>query len=165
MARAPGDVTQLLAELQDGRPDAACQLIPVVYDELHRLARRQMRHERPDHTLQATALVHEAYLRLVNHRERTWQNRAHFIAVAAQAMRRILVDYARARGTAISPFDIAVIYTGLGDRDQAFGWLAKAYDNRPRAMLSLKVNPRLDPLRSDPRFATLMRRMRVFDAN
>ncbi|HKE95505.1 MAG TPA: sigma-70 family RNA polymerase sigma factor [Povalibacter sp.] len=99
MARAPGDVTQLLAELQDGRPDAASQLIPLVYDELHRLARRQMRRERPDHTLQATALVHEAYLRLVNQPQRTWQNRAHFIAVAAQVMRHILVDYARARRT------------------------------------------------------------------
>ncbi len=78
MASAPGDVTQLLADLQDGRPDAASQLIPLVYDELHR---------------------HEAYLRLVNHPQRTWQNRAHFIAVAAQVMRRILVDYARARRT------------------------------------------------------------------
>ena len=99
MARAPGDLTQLLADLRDGRPDAASRLIPLVYDELHRLARRQMRRERPDHTLQATALVHEAYLRLVNHPQRTWQNRAHFIAVAAQVMRRILVDYARARRT------------------------------------------------------------------
>ena len=99
MAPAAGDVTQLLAELQDGRPDAASQLIPLVYDELHRLARRQMRGERPDHTLQATALVHEAYLRLVNQPQRTWQNRAHFIALAAQIMRRILVDYARARLT------------------------------------------------------------------
>ena len=99
MASAPGDVTQLLADLQDGRPDAASQLIPLVYDELHRLARGQMRQERSDHTLQATALVHEAYLRLVNQPQRTWQNRAHFIAVAAQVMRRILVDYARARRT------------------------------------------------------------------
>src|SRR5262245_65998223 len=99
MTSAPGDATQLLAELQDGRPDAASQLIPLVYDELHRLARRQMRRERPDHTLQATALVHEAYLRLVNQPQRTWQNRAHFIAVAAQVLRHILVDYARARPT------------------------------------------------------------------
>ena len=99
MSRAPGDVTQLLADLQDGRPDSASQLIPLVYDELHRLAHRHMRQERPDHTLQATALVHEAYVRLVNQPQRTWQNRAHFIAVAAQVMRRILVDYARARRT------------------------------------------------------------------
>jgi RNA polymerase sigma factor (TIGR02999 family) len=99
MAPAAGDVTQLLAELQDGRSDAAPQLMPLVYDELHRLAGRQMRRERSDHTLQATALVHEAYLRLVNQPQRTWQNRAHFIAVAAQVMRRLLVDYARARRT------------------------------------------------------------------
>jgi RNA polymerase sigma factor (TIGR02999 family) len=100
MAPASGDVTRFLVDLQNGRPDAASQLIPLVYEELHRLARHQMRHERSDHTLQATALVHEAYLRLVNQPERTWQNRAHFIGVAAQVMRRILVDYARARRTA-----------------------------------------------------------------
>jgi RNA polymerase sigma-70 factor (ECF subfamily) len=100
MAPAAGDVTQLLADLQNGRPDAASQLTPLVYDELHRLARQQMRHERPDHTLQATALVHEAYLRLVNLPERTWRNRTHFIAIAAQVLRRILIDHARARRTA-----------------------------------------------------------------
>ena len=97
MARAAGDVTKFLVDLQNAAPDASSQLIPLVYDELHRLARHQMRNERSDHTLQATALVHETYLRLVNQRERTWQNRAHFIGVAAQVMRRILVDYARAR--------------------------------------------------------------------
>lgn len=100
MTRAAGDVTQVLAELQRGRPDAAAQLIPLVYDELHQLARHQMRHERPDHTLQATALVHEAYLRLVYQPDRTWQNRAHFIGVAARVMRRILIDHARARRAA-----------------------------------------------------------------
>jgi RNA polymerase sigma-70 factor, ECF subfamily len=100
MESAAGDVTRFLVDLQSGRPDASSQLIPLVYEELHRLARHQMRHERSDHTLQATALVHEAYLRLVNQSDRTWQNRAHFIGVAAQVMRRILVDYARARKTA-----------------------------------------------------------------
>jgi RNA polymerase sigma-70 factor, ECF subfamily len=100
MAPAAADVTRFLIDLQTGRPDASSQLIPLVYQELHRLARHQMRHERSDHTLQATALVHEAYLRLVNQPERTWQNRAHFIGVAAQVMRRILVDYARARRAA-----------------------------------------------------------------
>src|SRR5215831_13090282 len=100
MASAAGEVTRLLAELEDGRPDAASQLVSLIYGKLHQLARRLLRHERPDHTLQATALVHEAYLRLVNQPQRTWQNRAHFIAVAAQVMRHILVDYARARGTA-----------------------------------------------------------------
>ena len=97
MARSAGDVTLFLVALQDAAPNASAQLMPLVYEELHRLARHQMRHERSDHTLQATALVHEAYLRLVNESDRTWQNRAHFIGVAAQVMRRILVDYARAR--------------------------------------------------------------------
>jgi RNA polymerase sigma-70 factor, ECF subfamily len=100
MAPATGDVTQLLADVQSGRPDVASQLIPLVYEELRRLARGQMRRERSDHTLQATALVHEAYFRLVNQPERTWQNRTHFIRIAAQVMRRMLIDYARARRTA-----------------------------------------------------------------
>jgi RNA polymerase sigma-70 factor (ECF subfamily) len=100
MAPSAGDVTQLLAEVQNGRPDAAPQLIPLVYEELRRLARRQMRRERSDHTLQATALVHEAYFRLVKQPDRTWQNRTHFIRVAAQVMRRMLIDHARARRTA-----------------------------------------------------------------
>src|SRR5437773_8983109 len=100
MAPAAGDVTQLLADVQNGRRDAAPQLIPLVYEELRRLAHRQMRRERPDHTLQATALVHEAYFRLVNQSERTWQNRTHFIRIAAQVMRRMLIDHARARRTA-----------------------------------------------------------------
>jgi RNA polymerase sigma factor (TIGR02999 family) len=99
MTPAAGDVTRLLADLQNGRPDAASQLIPLVYDELHRLARQQMQRERPDHTLQATALLHEAYLRLVNQPDRTWQNRTHFVAIAAQVMRRVLIDHARARRT------------------------------------------------------------------
>jgi hypothetical protein len=65
----------------------------------------------------------------------------------------------------VSPFDIAVVYAGLGDREQAFAWLDRAYDERPRPMLGLKVNPRLDPLRSDPRFVALLRRMKVFDVS
>ena len=100
MAPAAGDVTQLLADVQHGRTDAASQLIPLVYEELRRLARRQMRSERSDHTLQATALVHEAYFRLVNQPGRTWQNRTHFVRIAAQVMRRMLIDHARARRTA-----------------------------------------------------------------
>ena len=96
MARSAGDVTSFLAALQNAAPFASARLMPLVYDELHRLARHQMRNERPDHTLQATALVHEAYLRLVSQSDRTWQNRAHFIGVAAQVMRRILIDHARA---------------------------------------------------------------------
>jgi RNA polymerase sigma-70 factor (ECF subfamily) len=89
------DVTQLLVELTNGNKEAGSKLIPLVYDELHRLARRQMRRERGDHTLQATALVNEAYLKLVEHRPLQWQNRAHFFAVASKIMRRILIDHAR----------------------------------------------------------------------
>ena len=89
------DVTTLLNRLAGGDPDAARQLIPLIYDELRRLAFRRLRHQRPGHTLQATALVHEAYLKLAGRPRAQWQNRAHFFAVASQAMRQILVDYAR----------------------------------------------------------------------
>jgi len=89
------DVTSLLKKLADGNQEAAGELIPVIYQELHRLAVGHLRHERPDHTLQPTALVHEAYIKLVAQRNADWQSRAHFFAVASQLMRRILVDYAR----------------------------------------------------------------------
>lgn len=89
------DVTLLLKRLSDGDQDALAQLVPLIYDELHRLAGFHVRRERLDHTLQTTALVHEAYLRLVDQKEVQWKNRGHFFAVAAQAMRRVLVDYAR----------------------------------------------------------------------
>jgi RNA polymerase sigma-70 factor, ECF subfamily len=90
-----GEITGLLAEMRGGNREAEARLIPLVYKELRRLADYYMRLERPDHTLQATALVHEAYIRLLETREVDWQNRAHFFAVAAQLMRRILVDHAR----------------------------------------------------------------------
>src|SRR5579863_9584476 len=89
------DVTILLAELTKGNKGAASKLIPMVYDELRRLADGYMRRERRDHTLQATALVHEAYLKLVEQRSVDWRSRAHFFGIAAQVMRRILVDHAR----------------------------------------------------------------------
>lgn len=89
------DVTRLLMELQSGRSEAAEALLRLVYTELHDLAAHYMRNERPDHTLQPTALVHEAYLRLVDQRHASWKNRSHFYGIAAQAMRRILVDHAR----------------------------------------------------------------------
>jgi RNA polymerase sigma factor (TIGR02999 family) len=89
------DVTMLLSRLTEGDKSVVSQLMPLVYDELRRLAASYMRQERPDHTLQPTALVHEAYLRLVKQRETSWKNRAHFFGVAAQLMRRILVDHAR----------------------------------------------------------------------
>src|SRR6201996_6429727 len=90
-----GQVTQLLKAMRGGDSKAAEDLLPLVYQELHRLARAYMRRERPDHTLQATALINEAYLRLAGE-EIDWQNRAHFIGLSAQVMRRVLVDYARA---------------------------------------------------------------------
>jgi len=97
MGISPGEVTNLLIELKNGNRDAESRLMPLVYGELRRLAGLYMRGERPGHTLQATALVHEAYLRLVGHEDVDWQNRAHFFGVAANLMRRILVDHARAK--------------------------------------------------------------------
>jgi RNA polymerase sigma-70 factor (ECF subfamily) len=93
----PAKITQLLIEWNNGRNGALQDLLPLVYGELRRLAAQRLRRERPDHTLQPTALVHEAYIRLVDQRRVRWQNRAHFYGVAAQVMRRILVDRARAR--------------------------------------------------------------------
>jgi RNA polymerase sigma factor (TIGR02999 family) len=90
-------ITRLLIEWNNGRNGALEDLLPLVYGELRRLAAQRLRRERPDHTLQPTALVHEAYLRLVDQRQVRWQNRAHFYGVAAHVMRRILVDRARAR--------------------------------------------------------------------
>ncbi len=87
--------TRLLIDWSNGNREAAAALMPLVYEELRRLARGYLQRERPDHTLQATGLVHEAYLRLVDQQTTTWRNRAHFFSVAAQLMRRILVDYAR----------------------------------------------------------------------
>ncbi len=91
------DITQLLHELSQGSPDALDRLMPIVYHELRRIAHGQLRRERPGHTLNTTALVHEAYLKLVNIRQVEWRDRAHFFAVAARVMRRVLIDYARAR--------------------------------------------------------------------
>lgn len=90
-----GDITRLLVELRQGSPDAADRLVPLVYKELRSLAAAYMRRERSDHTIQATALVHEAYMRLIQQHEKNWQNRAHFFGVAAHLMRNILVDHAR----------------------------------------------------------------------
>ena len=100
MEESPGDVTRLLHQLRRGNAQAADQLVPLIYDELRRLASACMRRERPGHTLQATALVHEAYLKLLGQREVEWHDRAHFFAVAATLMRRVLLDHARKRHTA-----------------------------------------------------------------
>ena len=93
----PQEVTRLLLAWNQGDESALEKLVPQVYQELHRLARRQMRREHPDHTLQTTALINEAYLRLVDLRNVQWQDRAHFFALCARLMRRILVDFARSR--------------------------------------------------------------------
>ena len=92
---AAGDISKLLRSWSDGDRSALERLTPIVYDELHRLARRYMKGERPGHSLQTTALVNEAYIRLVGYKRMQWQNRAHFFAVSAQLMRRILVEHAR----------------------------------------------------------------------
>jgi RNA polymerase sigma-70 factor (ECF subfamily) len=92
------NITGLLQDWRTGKPEAANRLMEVVYGELHQIAARQMRRERGEHTLQATALVHETYLRLVGSEPIDWQNRAHFFAVAAQQLRRVLVDHARRGG-------------------------------------------------------------------
>jgi RNA polymerase sigma factor (TIGR02999 family) len=97
LADAEGDVTRLLAASRGGRREAEAELAAVVYDELHAIARRLMVHERAQHTLQATALVHEAFMRLLGGAQQNWENRRHFFGVAAMAMRRVLVDHARAR--------------------------------------------------------------------
>jgi RNA polymerase sigma factor (TIGR02999 family) len=97
MNQPRSDVTTLLAAASGGSADALSALLPVVYDELKRLAAGQLRLERDDHTLGATALVHEAFLRLTGGTTPTWENRAHFFGIAAQAMRRILVEHARRR--------------------------------------------------------------------
>jgi RNA polymerase sigma factor (TIGR02999 family) len=96
--RSRHEITRLLLDWGGGDQAALEQLLPIVYQELRRLARHYMRGEREGHTLQTTALINEAYVRLVDHKNVRWQNRAHFFGVAAQAMRRVLVDHARARG-------------------------------------------------------------------
>ena len=96
----PHQITELLAEWRDGNQSALDELYPLVYDELHRLARRYMSRERKGHTLQTTALINEAYVRLVDQKNVQWANRSHFFAISAQIMRRILIDHARRYGYA-----------------------------------------------------------------
>lgn len=96
----PGEITRLLAAWRGGDAAAPEELVPLVYAELRRMAQARLRHERPDHTLQATELVHEAFLRLLGSATPHWQDRNHFFAVASQAMRRLLVDHARSKAYA-----------------------------------------------------------------
>jgi RNA polymerase sigma-70 factor (ECF subfamily) len=115
---ADGDVSALLRAWSDGDERAILALTPIVYDELHRLAQHYMRGERPGHSLQATALVNEAYMRLADYTRMQWQDRAHFFAVSAQVMRRILVEHARrhnvkrGRGVQHVSIDDAVVVGG-----------------------------------------------------
>jgi RNA polymerase sigma factor (TIGR02999 family) len=97
---APGAVTRLLEQARGGSAPAVEQLVPLVYGELRQIAERHIRRERPGQSLQATALVHEVYLRLLKDEDLSFQNRAHFLAIAARSMRQILVEHARARGAA-----------------------------------------------------------------
>src|ERR1700681_613823 len=98
MGRSSGEITRLLGRLREGDKEAESRLAPLIYARLHNMADRYMRCERPDHTLQATALLNEAYVELVG-QEKDWHNRTHFFAVASQLMRRILIDHARSRRT------------------------------------------------------------------
>jgi RNA polymerase sigma factor (TIGR02999 family) len=100
MSSSSGTISRLLVEWRDGDQTALDRLVPLVYRELRRLAGYYMRRQRDDHTLQTSALINEAYLRLTEHKNMRWESRGHFYAVAAQAMRRILVDHARSRGYA-----------------------------------------------------------------
>ena len=148
MAAVPQDITELLLEWSGGNPDALQRLTPLVYGELHRLAHHYMAGERDGHTLQSTALVNEAYLRLVQTNRVQWQNRAHFFAVSAQLMRRILVDFARSRQYAkrggkapmLSLDDVAVAVddcaelVALDDALRALG----AIDSRKAQMVELR---------------------------
>lgn len=108
------EITRLLSEISDGNREVVNQLMPLIYDGLQQIAHRQLYGERPGHTLNTTALVHEAYLKLVNQQNVNWQNRAHFFAIASQAMRRILINYANQRnaqkrggGALVATFDEA----------------------------------------------------------
>jgi RNA polymerase sigma factor (TIGR02999 family) len=117
MDAGPGEITALLARVSGGDAEAQSRLAPLVYGELRRLAAHYMRRERPDHTLQPTAVVHEAYIRLVQQKDANWQGRAHFFAIASRMMRNILVDHARnanagKRGGRCHkvPLDAALVY-------------------------------------------------------
>jgi len=127
MAPERTEVSRLLLAWREGDETALARLIPLVYEELHVLARRHLRDERPDHTLQTTALIHEAYLRLCG-ADVAWEGRVHFLAVAAQTMRRILVDHARGRARA---------KRGGGDAPITLDDALVASPDRPDALLAL----------------------------
>lgn len=132
-AKADGDVTRVLERAQQGDPSAAAELLPLVYGELRRLAAHKMAQEAPGHTLQATALVHEAWLQLGGDKQTSWQNRAHFFGAAAEAMRRILVDRAREkkalkRGGNLERVDVDALELPLAMPDDELLALDEALD-------------------------------------
>jgi len=146
---APGEITALLVRLASGDKNAESELIPHVYTELKRLAAGYLRRERQGHTLQATALVHEAYLKLAGQQDPNWRNRSHFFAMAAQLMRRILTDYARLhradkRGAGVVPLNLDdVVVLGpqqcarIDDLDEALTRLA-AFAPRPAKVVEMR---------------------------
>lgn len=146
MSNPPQDVTAILQAWSDGDTQAPAKLMPLVYEELRRLARDYLRGERLDHTLQPTALVHEAFLRMVDQSSMKWQNRAHFYGLSAQLMRHILVDHARARVAAKRggvaqkvPFDDAKFLstdrpTDLIALDDALKGLAEIYPRKSQVV-------------------------------
>jgi len=122
MSPSPQQISQLLVAWSNGDQAALDQLMPLVYGELRKMARRYMRGQPAGHTLQTTALIHEAYLKLVGQQEKRWRNRAHFFGVAAQAMRHILVDYARSRQAAKrggEALEVSLDETALVTQDRA----------------------------------------------
>ena len=145
MAKTPHqhEITQLLAEWREGSQSALDELYPLVYDELHRLARRYMSRERKGHTLQTTALINEAYVRLVDQKNVQWANRSHFFAISAQIMRRILIDHARRH---------AYAKRGGGARQVSLEEAATVVPNKSEELLrldeALKSLAEMDPRRS-----------------
>jgi RNA polymerase sigma factor (TIGR02999 family) len=143
------EITQLLAEWSDGNQSALDELYPLVYDELHRLARRYMSRERKGHTLQTTALINEAYVRIVDQKNVHWANRSHFFAISAQIMRRILIDHARRHAYAnrgggaqqVSLDEAAAVTSGIGSEllrlDEALKTLAEM-DSRRSQVVELR---------------------------
>lgn len=141
-------VSQILHRLKAGDREAQQELLPAVYDELKQIAERHMRHERPDHTLQTTALVHEAFLRLVDQDQADWQGKSHFCAVASTAMRRVLLDYAR-RNAAAKRGAGKKLHLSVGDDEQP------ARDGSSLDLLALdEALQRLQEL--DPRMAQVV---------
>ena len=137
MSAARKDVTQLLMMWNQGDPSARDELMPLVHDELRRLARAYLRRERPNHTLQPTALVHEAYLRLIDQSQVNWKNRSHFFGIAARLMRQILINHAEAhhaakRGGSNERLTLGAIERLAGKEEVGFLALNEALQNLER---------------------------------